>query len=70
MELVDFQFLKISELSIVYQWNNLTAFKGKFSITTGTGGHDLEEESTKLIELDGTYRIYTYENSLFAFVRE
>ena len=46
----------------------LTAFKGKFSITTG--GHDIEEESTKLIELDGTYRIYTYENSLFAFVRE
>ena len=49
MELVDFQSLKISELSIVYH---------------------IEEESTKLIELNGTYRIYTYENSLFAFVRE
>jgi len=46
----------------------LTVFKGNFSITTG--GHDIEEESTKLIELNGTYRIYTYENSLFAFVRE
>lgn len=46
----------------------LTVFKGNFSITTG--GHDIEEESSKLIELNGTYRIYTYENSLFAFVRE
>ena len=46
----------------------LTAFKGKFSITTG--GHDIEEESTKLIELNGTYRIYTYDSNLFAFVRE
>lgn len=46
----------------------LSVFKGNFSITTG--GHDIEEESTKLIELNGTYRIYTYENSLFAFVRE
>lgn len=46
----------------------LTVFKGNFSITTG--GHDIEEESTKLIELNGTYRIYTYENNLFAFVKE
>jgi hypothetical protein len=46
----------------------LTVFKGNFSITTG--GHDIEEESTKLIELDGTYRIYTYDSNLFAFVRE
>lgn len=46
----------------------LTIVKGNFSITTGR--HSIEEESTKLIELNGTYRIYTYENSLFAFVRE
>ena len=46
----------------------LTVFKGNFSITTG--GHDIEKESTKLIELNGTYRIYTYENNLFAFVKE
>ena len=46
----------------------LTVFKGNFSITTG--GLDIEEESTKLIELNGTYRIYTYENNLFAFVKE
>lgn len=46
----------------------LTVFKGKFSITTG--GHNIEEESSKLIELDGTYRIYTYDSNLFAFVRE
>lgn len=46
----------------------LTVFKGSFSITTG--GHDIEEESTKLIELNGTYRVYSYESNLFAFVRE
>lgn len=46
----------------------LTAFKGKFSITTG--GHNLDEESAKLIELNGTYRIYTYDSNLFAFVKE
>lgn len=46
----------------------LTVFKGNFSITTG--GHDIEEESTKLIELNGTYRIYTYDSNLFAFVKE
>lgn len=46
----------------------LTVFKGKFSITTG--GHDIEEESSKLIELNGTYRIYTYDSNLFAFVKE
>lgn len=46
----------------------LTVFKGNFSITTG--GHDIEEESSKLIELNGTYRIYTYDSNLFAFVRE
>lgn len=46
----------------------LTVFKGNFSITTG--GHDIEEESTKLIELNGTYRVYSYESNLFAFVRE
>lgn len=46
----------------------LTVFKGNFSITTG--GHDIEEESSKLIELNGTYRIYTYDSNLFAFVKE
>lgn len=46
----------------------LTVFKGNFSITTG--GHDIEEDSSKLIELNGTYRVYSYESSLFAFVRE
>ena len=46
----------------------LTVFKGNFSITTG--GHNLDEESTKLIELNGTYRIYTYDSNLFAFVKE
>lgn len=46
----------------------LTVFKGNFSITTG--GHDIEEESTKLIELNGTYRVYSYESNLFAFVKE
>lgn len=46
----------------------LTVFKGKFSITTG--GHDIEGESSKLIELNGTYRVYSYESNLFAFVRE
>lgn len=46
----------------------LTVFKGKFSITTG--GHDIKEESSKLFELNGTYRIYTYDSNLFAFVRE
>lgn len=46
----------------------LTVFKGNFSITTG--GHNLDEESTKLIELNGTYRIYTYDSNLFAFERE
>lgn len=46
----------------------LTVFKGNFSITTG--GHNLDEESEKLIELNGTYRIYTYDSNLFAFVKE
>ena len=46
----------------------LTVFKGNFSITTG--GHNIEEKSTKLIELNGTYRIYTYDSNLFAFVKE
>lgn len=46
----------------------LTIVKGNFSITTGS--HSIEEESAKLIELNGTYRIYTYDNNLFAFVRE
>lgn len=46
----------------------LTVFKGNFSITTG--GHDIEEDSSKLIELNGTYSVYSYESSLFAFVRE
>lgn len=46
----------------------LTVLKGKFSITTG--GHDIEEKSTKLIELNGTYRVFNYENNLFAFVKE
>lgn len=46
----------------------LTVFKGNFSITTG--GHDIEEESSKLIELTGTYRVYIYESNLFAFVKE
>ena len=45
----------------------LTVLKGKFSITTG--GHDIEKESTKLIELNGTYRVLSYENNLFAFLR-
>ncbi len=45
----------------------LTVLKGKFSITTG--GHDIEEESSKLIELNGTYRVLSYENNLFAFLR-
>lgn len=47
---------------------SLTIVKGNFSITTG--GHDIEEESEKLIELNGTYRIYAYENNLFAFVKQ
>lgn len=46
----------------------LTVFKGNFSITTG--GHDIEEESSKLIELNGTYLVYSYESNLFAFVKE
>lgn len=45
----------------------LTVLKGKFSITTG--GHDIEKESSKLIELNGTYRVYRYESNLFAFLR-
>lgn len=45
----------------------LSVFKGNFSITTG--GHDIEEESSKLIELNGTYRVYSYESNLFAFVK-
>ena len=46
----------------------LTVFKGNFSITTG--GHDIEEKSSKLIELNGTYLVYSYESNLFAFVKE
>ena len=45
----------------------LTVLKGKFSITTGE--HDIEKESSKLIELNGTYRVYRYESNLFAFLR-
>jgi len=45
----------------------LSVFKGNFSITTG--GLDIEEESSKLIELNGTYRVYSYESNLFAFVK-
>lgn len=39
---------------------------GKFSVTTGSSIDDTE----KLIELDGKYRIYQYQQNLFAFVKQ
>lgn len=43
-----------------------TTIVGKFSITTGNS----IDKTEKLIELDGKYNIYNYDDNLFAFVKK
>lgn len=46
----------------------LTTVKGDFVISEGY--NDIEEESNKLLELSGTYKVYHYQHNLFAFVKK
>lgn len=46
----------------------LTTVKGDFVISEGY--HDIEEESNKLLELSGMYKVYHYQHNLFAFVKK
>lgn len=50
--------------SFMMEYN--TTIVGKFSITTGNS----IDKTEKLIELDGKYNIYNYDDNLFAFVKE
>lgn len=51
-----------------YMMDYLTTVTGDFVISEGY--HDIEEESKKLLELSGMYKVYHYQHSLFAFVRK
>ncbi|MCY7187313.1 hypothetical protein [Streptococcus gallolyticus] len=51
-----------------YMMDFLTTVTGNFVISEGY--HDIEEESNKLLELCGTYKVYHYKDNLFAFVNK
>lgn len=51
-----------------YMMDFLTTVTGNFVISEGY--HDIEEESKKLLELSGTYKVYHYKDNLFAFVNK
>ena len=51
-----------------YMMDYLTTVTGDFVISEGY--HDIEKESNKLLELNGTYKVYHYQHNLFAFVKK